>query len=181
MSSFVSRSLRRTLHDHQEGLLFKAIASAQNLDVSTMILLALFARRAHRPPAYRFRCLIWHTKPCTKKALWLKRPLIRRQRLAMTSTKNSTLARMNSYLKRYRSRKTKVVRSCIRFPYHREREGTVPLGAWKVREVLSDRVTCNLSSLVPLLHYIICYMLQRALILIVYSDVASCFFALFRL
>ncbi|KAG8960758.1 hypothetical protein FRC00_014207 [Tulasnella sp. 408] len=36
MSSFVSRSLRRTLHDHQEGLLIKAIASAQNLDVSDM-------------------------------------------------------------------------------------------------------------------------------------------------
>ncbi|KAG9013429.1 hypothetical protein FRB90_006050 [Tulasnella sp. 427] len=36
MSSFVSRSLRRTLHDHQEGLLIKAIASAQNLDISDM-------------------------------------------------------------------------------------------------------------------------------------------------
>ncbi|KAG8903936.1 hypothetical protein FRC01_008933 [Tulasnella sp. 417] len=36
MSSFVSRSLRRTLHDRQEGLLIKAIASAQNLDVSDM-------------------------------------------------------------------------------------------------------------------------------------------------
>ncbi|KAG9050608.1 hypothetical protein FS837_004133 [Tulasnella sp. UAMH 9824] len=36
MSSFVSRSLRRTLHDHEEGLLIKAIASAQNLDVSDM-------------------------------------------------------------------------------------------------------------------------------------------------
>ncbi|KAG8944702.1 hypothetical protein FRC04_001601 [Tulasnella sp. 424] len=36
MSSFVSRSLRRTLHEHQEGLLFKGIASAQNLDVSDM-------------------------------------------------------------------------------------------------------------------------------------------------
>ena len=36
MSSFLSRSLRRTLHAHHEGMIVKAIAAGQNLEVSTI-------------------------------------------------------------------------------------------------------------------------------------------------